>query len=135
LKSVLTVLFAFALLFAPIRSARAVSVGDSVLTVGISTLAGGVLGLSTLPFYKEPSENTRMIFYGAALGAVAGVLIVAYAGFQDSADSAYEEAKLRKYDQYDLASSAKAMEWKRANEPAAFTSSVVVYSNLYGARF
>ncbi len=133
-KTVLVLFVIFAFLLAPMRPARAATVGDAILTVGISTAAGAVLGLSTLPFYHESSEHVRNIFYGAAVGAVAGVLITAYSGFQDTADSAYDDADLRKFNQYDLAKTAKAVEWKEPNRPDSF-SNVLVYSNLYGTRF
>lgn len=59
------------------------------MTVAFSTLGGAVLGASTLPFYEDPGDHTKNIFYGAALGAVAGVLISAYAGVKEG--PAYEE--------------------------------------------
>lgn len=119
-------------ILAPIRAARAATVGDALLTVGVSTAAGAVLGLSTLPFYEESSEHSRNIFYGAALGAVVGVLVMAYAGFQDSADAAYNEASLRKNDQYYLAKTTTTSQLRRA-DPVA--SNTLVYSNLYEIRF
>lgn len=46
--------------------------------VGGCGLAGAILGLSTLSFVDEPSEHTRNIVMGAAVGIVAGVGVVAY---------------------------------------------------------
>ncbi len=85
----LVLLLAF---LAPPR-ARAMTVGDAILTVGVSTAAGAVLGASTLPFYNIPSEHVRNVFYGAAIGAVAGVFITAMAGMQ-SAEAPEDEARL-----------------------------------------
>lgn len=79
-------------LFTP--KARAVTLGDAVLTVAISTAAGAVLGASTLPFYEQSSEHTKNIFYGAAIGAVVGVFTTAYMGVQDGPGEE-EEALLR----------------------------------------
>lgn len=118
----------------PTRPAKAATVGDALLTVGVSTAAGAVLGLSTLPFYAESSEHTRNIFYGAALGAVTGVLVMAYAGFQDSADAAYDQdqARLHKDDQYYLARVSAAMQTPKLVQPSFNT---LVYTNFYEARF
>jgi hypothetical protein len=67
------------------RQAGAVSLGDAALTVAVTTAAGGVLGASTLPFYAESGKHTKNIFYGAALGAVVGVFLAAYAGVEEGA--------------------------------------------------
>jgi hypothetical protein len=53
------------------------------------------LGASTLPFYEDSGKHTKNIFYGAAIGAVAGVLIAAYAGVQEGQDDE-EESLLRR---------------------------------------
>ena len=68
------------------RPAKAITLGDAALTVAVSTVTGAVLGVSTLPFYEESSKNTKNIFYGAAIGAAAGVFIAAYAGVQEGAE-------------------------------------------------
>jgi hypothetical protein len=134
-RSVLVFVIIFSFLFAPIRNAKAASVGDAILTVSIATAAGAVLGLSTLPFYQESGDHLRNIFYGAAFGAVAGVLIMSYAGFQDTADASGDEANLRKDNQHELARDAKNYEWKRPNDPGVIPMDTLVYTNLYGARF
>lgn len=79
-------------LFSP--KANALTIGEAAITVGVSTAAGAVLGASTLPFYGEPGKHTKNIFYGAALGAVAGVLLSAYAGVKGSDDD--DDASARK---------------------------------------
>jgi len=61
--------------------------GDAALTVAVTSGAGAILGASTLPFYGEPDKHKKNIFYGASFGAIIGVLIAAYAGFQESADA------------------------------------------------
>lgn len=66
------------------RPAKAITLGDAALTVAVSTVTGAVLGVSTLPFYEESSKYTKNVFYGAAIGAVAGVFLAAYAGVQEA---------------------------------------------------
>lgn len=73
-------------------SARGASIGDAALTVSVATVSGAVLGVSTLPFYEESGKHTKNIFYGAALGAVAGVLISAFAGVQEGSNGDDEAA-------------------------------------------
>lgn len=83
--------------------AKAVSLGEAATTVTVTTVAGAVLGASTLPFYEDSGKNTKNIFYGAAVGAVVGVLLSAYSGVQDGrADDEDEEAraKLKKEESY-----------------------------------
>ena len=46
--------------------------------VGGMGLAGAVIGLSTLSFVDEPTENLRNILVGGAIGIILGVGIVAY---------------------------------------------------------
>ena len=93
MKKILVVCSLVALLFVSyIPKSHAVSFGESALTVGIATVAGGILGLSTLPFYPEMSSHTENIYYGSAIGAVVGVLICAYAGFTEGSASENAEA-------------------------------------------
>ncbi|MGZ3711203.1 MAG: hypothetical protein ACXWQO_19495 [Bdellovibrionota bacterium] len=74
--------------------AKAVSMGDAATTVTVTTVAGAILGASTLPFYEDSGANTKNIFYGAAVGAVVGVLLSAYSGVQDGKVDDEEEAAL-----------------------------------------
>lgn len=98
-KSVLQKLFVFVLLFQffAVSKAKAVSFGDAALTVSIATVSGAIIGVSTLPFYEDSGAHTKNIFYGAAIGAVVGVLVSAYAGVQEgkNADDE-EEARLKR---------------------------------------
>ncbi len=82
---VLVLVLALSLFSAP-RARADVTLGDSALTVAVSTLAGAVLGASTLPFYENSGDHTNNIFYGAAIGAVVGVFVAAYAGVQEGPD-------------------------------------------------
>jgi hypothetical protein len=86
-------------LFSP--KANALTIGEAAITVGVSTAAGAALGASTLPFYGEPGKHTKNIFYGAALGAVVGVLLSAYAGVKGS-DEDEEAAAPRRLRREDL---------------------------------
>lgn len=90
---------AFFVAFAPVS--RAASIGSAAITVGVATAAGAVLGASTLPFYGEPGKHTKNIFYGAAIGAVAGVILAAYSGVKEGApeeDGASLRRELRRQD-------------------------------------
>jgi len=110
----LTVALAVALL-APSR-ASAVSVGNAALTVGVTTLAGGILGASTLPFYSDSGAHTKNIYYGAAIGAVVGVLLAAYAGVQEGPDDD-EEAFRRKFEDEPALASDWSLRAKLTPEP------------------
>lgn len=94
LKSFFVKVFVFLFLsFAAAPSSRAEnSIGDAAIMVGLTTVAGAVFGASTLPFYEDPGEYKKNILYGAAIGAVAGVLISAYSGVKEG--PSYEEARL-----------------------------------------
>ena len=81
---ILICLFTFAL---P-KKASAMDFGDAALTVGLASGVGAVLGASTLPFYATPGDNTKNIFYGAALGAVTGVILASFAALQDEKQDA-----------------------------------------------
>ncbi|MBS1983462.1 MAG: hypothetical protein JST16_04760 [Bdellovibrionales bacterium] len=47
---------------------------DSVGTILIAGLAGGILGLSTLSFYDKPQDNIRNITIGAGIGMIAAAI-------------------------------------------------------------
>jgi hypothetical protein len=51
---------------------------DALVTVGIGTAAGTVLGLSTLPFYGHPGDHLGNVFIGASVGLVAGLGVALY---------------------------------------------------------
>jgi hypothetical protein len=76
--------------------ASAMSMGDAAMTVTVSTVAGAVLGASTLPFYEDSGKHSKNIFYGAAFGAVVGVLIAAYSGVQEGSGVEDEEVRIKK---------------------------------------
>lgn len=82
IRSFLSLSLAIAVLLGSANNARA-DFGSAAITVALSTVGGAVLGASTLPFYDEPGEHTKNIFYGAALGAVGGVIISAYSGIEE----------------------------------------------------
>lgn len=94
LKPTLLLTLVFALASPP--QASAMSMGDAALTVTVSTVAGAVLGASTLPFYEESGKHSKNIFYGAALGAVVGVMLSAYSGVQENSGVDEEEALAKK---------------------------------------
>lgn len=85
--------FLIVLSLLPGRARAETTFADSALTVALSTVAGAVLGASTLPFYEDSGEHTKNIFYGAALGAVVGVLVSAYSGIKEGPN--YDDARLK----------------------------------------
>ncbi len=134
--------FAFTLcFFRPVGAHAEASIGDSAMTVAFSTLGGAVLGASTLPFYDEPGDHTKNVFYGAALGAVAGVLISAYAGVKEG--PAYDEdaaTKLRPASSLALNESPEfrlhAEATRSTLKPASFGGGApLLWSSLTSLRF
>lgn len=91
--------------------------GDAALTVAVTTVAGGILGASTLPFYSDSSNHTKNIYYGAAIGAVAGVLLAAYAGVQEGPAEEEEEAFRRKSELEPTLASDWSLRARLAPEP------------------
>jgi hypothetical protein len=92
-RVLISLIFIFVLsLFSCQRAQAESELANSAVNVALTTVAGAVLGASTLPFYDEPGEHTKNIFYGAAIGAVVGVIISAYAGVKEGPD--YEDARL-----------------------------------------
>lgn len=83
----ITILCLTSFFITPIQKAHALTVGEAFTVVGISTLSGAALGASTLPFYSSGS-HTQNVWFGAAMGAVVGVFISAYAGFHEGAADA-----------------------------------------------
>ena len=102
--------------------ARAVNFGDAALTVAVGTVSGAILGASTLPFYRDPGDHSKNIFYGAALGAVVGVLFAAYAGVQEGPPDE-EEASLWPKERRDALLLARS-ERKKDLVPQAFNRPV-----------
>lgn len=47
---------------------------QTVGTILLTGLAGGVLGLSTLSFYDQPQDHIRNITFGAGLGMIAAAI-------------------------------------------------------------
>lgn len=50
---------------------------SDIILVGAAGVGGAVLGLSTLSFYDKPSRHVSNIWTGAAVGIIAGVIVVA----------------------------------------------------------
>jgi hypothetical protein len=59
---------------------------QDILLVGAAGAGGAVLGLSTLSFYDTPSKHISNIWTGAAIGIIAGVIIVAYNSAQKGSE-------------------------------------------------
>lgn len=64
---------------------------NDILVVAGATVAGGILGLSTLSFVDKPSKHLSNIWTGAAVGLIVGVVYVAYDSAQRGQESIEEE--------------------------------------------
>lgn len=49
---------------------------EAVGTILVSGLLGGILGLSTLSFYKKPQDHVRNITLGAAAGVLISIVYI-----------------------------------------------------------
>ncbi len=70
------------------------TVNDLMLVAG-SGVAGAILGLSTLPFYGEPTEHFRNVIVGGALGIIVGVGVVAYLQATETTSYYYQDQALQ----------------------------------------
>ena len=64
------------------------SVRDILIVSGTGAM-GAIIGLSTLSFVEEPSENFRNIYAGLAIGVMVGVAAVVYLTANKSSDIPY----------------------------------------------
>lgn len=92
MKTVFLMFLAFALvlpnqLWAQAESSDVIAQTQNDATVVVGAGVGGaILGLSTLSFYDKPSKHIRNIWTGAAVGIIAGVVIVAVGHAQKTQD-------------------------------------------------
>lgn len=70
------------------------STQSDLMMVGAAGVGGAVLGLSTLSFYDKPSKHIGNIWMGAAVGIIAGVIVVAVIHAQKTQENMTEEASL-----------------------------------------
>ncbi len=82
--------FCLSFIFGPSQSAFAQKSGEGAATnspleiqnavgeVLLAGLVGGILGLSTLPFYPNPEDNIRNIYFGAGAGAILMTLVMTF---------------------------------------------------------
>jgi site-specific recombinase len=59
---------------------------NDIMLIAGAGVGGAILGLSTLSFYDKPSKNLANVWTGAALGIIAGVVIVAISHANKSQD-------------------------------------------------
>jgi H+/Cl- antiporter ClcA len=59
---------------------------NDILIVVAAGAAGAILGLSTLSFVDKPSQHIANTWTGAALGIIAGVIVVAYNSAQKGSE-------------------------------------------------
>ena len=84
---------------APQLSAQGKQIKRNVTTVIFSSLAGGILGLSTLSFYGQPQEHTVNITTGVLIGFIGGLAAIFYNNYEQSetaqmATNIYQEQKI-----------------------------------------
>lgn len=60
-------------------------------TILFASIAGGVLGLSTLSFYGKPQEHTDNITTGVLVGFLAGVGYVSYDNYQQAPPTTFSQ--------------------------------------------
>lgn len=63
---------------------------DALTTIAVSTGIGGVIGLSTLPFYSTPTSHMSNVVMGAGAGLLLGIGIAAYQFSQDEESTAID---------------------------------------------
>ena len=63
---------------ATVSNAQASQTKDALITIGLGTVAGTVLGLSTLPFYGYPEDHFGNILIGAGVGLFVGLGVALY---------------------------------------------------------
>ncbi|MFP5490553.1 MAG: hypothetical protein ACLGG0_03585 [Bacteriovoracia bacterium] len=66
---------------------------NDIFLIAGAGVGGAILGLSTLSFYDKPSKNLANVWTGAALGIIAGVVIVAIGHANKSQETLAVEAK------------------------------------------
>ena len=59
---------------------------NDLILVAAAGAGGAILGLSTLSFVDKPSKHISNIWTGAALGVIAGVMVVAYNSAQKGSE-------------------------------------------------
>jgi zinc transporter ZupT len=62
------------------------STQNDLILVAAAGAGGAILGLSTLSFVDKPSKHISNIWMGAALGVIAGVMVVAYNSAQKGSE-------------------------------------------------
>jgi hypothetical protein len=60
-------------------SGSPLEVKNSLGTILLMGLAGGLVGLSTLSFYDKPQDNIRNIFFGAGAGMIIATFATTFA--------------------------------------------------------
>lgn len=80
MKKITTLLIALALLFTLTGKGIAFETGGSLIMKDtlFGTVTGAVIGAAIMAFTSEPDENLEYIAYGAASGAIAGMLFGLY---------------------------------------------------------
>jgi hypothetical protein len=99
---------------------------NDLMIVAAAGAGGAILGLSTLSFVERPSNHIRNVWSGAALGMIAGVILVAY----NSAQKGSEELS--------ASSGFNTLErnsWHELSRKFNEDSDFILSSNLFHFRF
>lgn len=73
---------------------------EDMMTVIASGAGGAVIGLSTLSFVDKPSKKLTNIWTGAAIGIIAGVIVVAYNSAQRNSEDLRSSVEFNSSERY-----------------------------------
>ena len=107
------------------------STRNDLLMVAGGGVVGAVLGLSTLSFYDKPSKHVANIWTGAAVGIIAGVIVVAMGYAQKTQEdmTAYSPKLTPEFN------SAAREEWHFANINKFSSVSSINSAPIWGTTF
>lgn len=105
---------------------------SDLILIGAAGAGGALLGLSTLSFYDKPSKHVSNVWMGAAIGVIAGVILVAVNHAQKTED---EMAYLPQPKVTPEFTTAARSDWHFNNIEAASTVSSAWSASVWGLRF
>jgi hypothetical protein len=99
---------------------------NDIMLIGAAGAGGAVLGLSTLSFVDKPSKHISNIWTGAALGIIAGVLLVAYNSAQKNSEDLQSSSEFN---------SSERVAWHSQNTENLTLSSVQFGTQIWHLSF
>jgi hypothetical protein len=103
---------------------------NDIMLIAGAGVGGAILGLSTLSFYDKPSKNLANVWTGAALGIIAGVVIVAISHANKSQDHLTTE-----YRPSSDFSTTERESWHVAQLETSTLSTVQIAAPVWGMSF